>query len=51
MTVIYPNLCYKKECYTGLHLRVCNKNLIFLFLKQNICFGHSKEPYTKEPSQ
>ena len=28
----------------GLNLRVCNKNLIFLFLNQNICCGYSKEP-------
>ena len=25
-------------------LRVCNENLIFLFLNQNICCGYSKEP-------
>ena len=25
-------------------LRVRNENLIFLFLKQNICCGYSKEP-------
>ena len=29
---------------TGLKLRVRNKNLIFLFLNQNICCGYSKEP-------
>ena len=29
---------------SGLQLRVCNKNLIFLFLNQNICCGYSKEP-------
>ena len=28
----------------GLKLRVCNENLIFLFLNQNICCGCSKEP-------
>ena len=28
---------------TGLKLRVRNKNLIFLFLNQNICCGYSKE--------
>ena len=28
----------------GLKLRVCNKNVIFLFLNQNICCGYSKEP-------
>ena len=26
------------------NLRVCNENLIFLFLNQNICCGFSKEP-------
>ena len=29
---------------TGLQLRVRNRNLIFLFLNQNICCGYSKEP-------
>ena len=29
---------------SGLLLRVHNKNLIFLFLNQNICCGYSKEP-------
>ena len=29
---------------SGLELRVCNENLIFLFLNQNICCGYSKEP-------
>ena len=28
----------------GPQSRVCNKNLIFLFLKENICCGYSKEP-------
>ena len=28
----------------GFKLTVCNENLIFLFLKQNICCGYSKEP-------
>ena len=27
----------------GLYLRVCTKNYFFLFLKQNICCGYSKE--------
>ena len=27
----------------GLYLRVLNKNLIFLFLQQNICCGYLKE--------
>ena len=29
---------------TGLKLRVCNENQIFLFLNLNICCGYSKEP-------
>ena len=29
---------------SGLLLRVDNADLIFLFLNQNICCGHSKEP-------
>ena len=29
---------------TGLKLRVRSKNLIFLFLNQNIYLGYSKEP-------
>ena len=29
---------------SGLKLRVRTKNLIFLFLSQNICCGYSKEP-------
>ena len=32
------------SCHAGLQLRVCNENLIFLFLNQNICCGYSKEP-------
>ena len=32
------------QVFTGLKLRVCNENLIFLFLNQNICCGYSKEP-------
>ena len=31
-------------------LRVCNENLIFLFLNQNICCGYSKEPSQWEGS-
>ena len=35
---------------------MCNENLFFLFLNQNICCGYSKEPsrwdgYSKEPSR
>ena len=29
---------------SGLKLRECNENLIFLFLSQNVCCGYSKEP-------
>ena len=35
---------------TGLQLRVRNRNLIFLFLNQNICCGYSKEPSQWEGS-
>ena len=34
----YPNY------HTGSQIRVCNWKLFFLFLKQNICCGYSKEP-------
>ena len=30
--------------YTGFQINVSNWKLIFLFLNQNICCGHSKEP-------
>ena len=29
---------------TGLYSRVRTKNIIFLFLNQNMCYGYSKEP-------
>ena len=33
----------KGHSYYPQGLRVCNRNLIFLFLKQNICCGYLKE--------
>ena len=36
--------CCFHVTYTGLELRVHNKNVTFLFLNQNICCGYSKEP-------
>ena len=36
--------------YSGLQLRVCTKNLIFLFLNKNICCGYSQEPCGLEGS-
>ena len=37
-------VCKSYYVFTGLKLRVRNENLIFLFLKQKICCGYSKEP-------
>ena len=33
-----------KDAPAGFKLRVCNENLILLYLDQNICLGYSKEP-------
>ena len=39
---VKKKLCFKNLPISGRKLRVCNENLIFLFLNQNICFGYSK---------
>ena len=40
----FVNIMVVLNMKPGLLLRVCNENLIFLFLNQNICCGYSKEP-------
>ena len=44
LNVFFLIYTYFQLISTGLQLRVSNKNLIFLFLNQNICYGYSKEP-------
>ena len=40
---IFYQYVWENPSESGLQLRVCKENLIFLFLSQNICCGYSKE--------
>ena len=35
---------------TGFQIRVCNGNVLFLFLNKNLCCGYAKEPIQRDGS-